>query len=137
MEYVINFVPGREAAIITTSGPASVDRFRHLNQTLVDDPRFQPGMPILIDHTALDASALTATDIRAIGEFVATIGERIGASSIAVVVPDRLTFGFVRMGEMRANQPQLNVRIFYSLADAAAWLLSHGHPDAGVAADQN
>jgi hypothetical protein len=126
MEYVINFIPRREAVIITTCGPASVDRFRHLNQTLVDDPRFQPGMPILIDHTALDATALTATDIRAVGEFVATIGKRIGASSIAVVVPDRLTFGFVRMGELIANQPQLNLKTFYSLDKAVAWLPNHG-----------
>ena len=84
-----------------------------------------PGMPILIDHTALDATALTATDIRAIGEFVATIGKRIGASSIAVVVPDRLTFGFVRMGELIANQPQLNLKTFYSLGEAVAWLPNH------------
>jgi hypothetical protein len=126
MEFVINFIPRREAVIITTCGPASVNRFRHLNQTLVDDPRFQPGMPILIDHTALDATALTATDIRAIGEFVATIGKRIGASSIAVVVPDRLTFGFVRMGELIANQPQLNLKTFYSLDEAVAWLPNHG-----------
>jgi hypothetical protein len=83
-------------------------------------------MPILIDHTALDATALTATDIRAIGEFVATIGKRIGASSIAVVVPDRLTFGFVRMGELIANQPQLNLKTFYSLDKAVAWLPNHG-----------
>ncbi len=122
MEFQVNFGLTPEAAILTTSGVARVEDFLKLSQALVDHPRFRAGMPILIDHTRLDASVLTAKDVRAIGEFVATIAERIGPSSIAVVVPDQLTFGFVRMGEMRANQPQLNVSIFYSLPEAVEWL---------------
>lgn len=122
MEFLVNFGLTPEAAILTTSGVARVEDFLEMSQALVDHARFRPGMPILIDHTRLDASVLTATDIRAIAEFVATIGEKLGPSSIAVVVPDKLTFGFVRMGEMRANQPQLNVSIFYSLPEAVEWL---------------
>ena len=122
MEFLVNFGLTPEAAILTTSGVARVEDFVELSQALVDHPRFRAGMPILIDHTRLDASVLTAKDVRAIGEFVATIGGRLGPSSIAVVVPDKLTFGFVRMGEMRANQPQLNVSIFYSLPEAVEWL---------------
>jgi hypothetical protein len=112
VEFLVNFGLTPEAAILTTSGVARVEDFLEMSQALVEHPRFRAGMPILIDHTRLDASVLTATDIRAIGEFVATIGGKLGPSSIAVVVPDKLTFGFVRMGEMRANQPQLNVSIF-------------------------
>jgi hypothetical protein len=122
MEFVITFQVGPEAAVVTTFGVARVDDFRRMSQALIDDPRFRPGMPILVDHSSLDASVVTPTDVRAIGDFVATIGDRIGASSIAVVVPDKLTFGFVRMGELRANQPQLNVQIFYSLPEAVQWL---------------
>jgi hypothetical protein len=130
VEFLLNFGLTPEAAILTTSGVARVENFLEMSQALVDDPRFRPGMPILIDHTRLDASVLTATDIRAIGEFVATIGGKLGPSSIAVVVPDKLTFGFVRMGEMRANQPQLNVSIFYSLPEAVEWLQQKQPPAA-------
>jgi hypothetical protein len=122
VKFLIEFGFTPEAAILTTSGVARVEDFRTMSEALVGDPRFRAGMPILIDHTSLDASVLTPTDVRTIGEFVATIGERLGPSSIAVVVPDKLTFGFVRMGEMRANQPQLNVKIFYSLPEAVEWL---------------
>jgi hypothetical protein len=122
VEFLITFGFTPEAAILTTSGVARVEDFRKMSEALVDNPQFQAGMPILIDHTSLDASVLTPTDVRTIGEFVATIGERLGPSSIAVVVPDKLTFGFVRMGEMRANQPQLNVSIFYSRPEAVQWL---------------
>jgi hypothetical protein len=122
VEFLLDFQANPEAAVVTTFGVARVEDFRTMSEALIDDPQFRHGMPILIDHSSLDASVLTATDIRAIGDFVATIGERIGPSSIAVVVPDKLTFGFVRMGEMRANQPQLNIQVFYSLPEAVQWL---------------
>jgi len=133
VQFLLNFGLTPEAAILTTSGVARVEDFQKMSEALVDHPRFQAGMPILVDHTRLDASVLTATDIRAIGEFVATIGGRLGPSSIAVVVPDKLTFGFVRMGEMRANQPQLNVSIFYSLPEAVHWLQQQTQPPAATA----
>ena len=111
-----------DAATFTTVGAASLEGFRRGIQALVDDPRFQPGMPILADYTELDSSGLTPDDVRAIGDFTASLADRIGPSTIAVVVPNALTFGFVRMGEMQANQPQLNVRIFYSRPEAVEWL---------------
>ena len=132
VQFLLNFGLTPEAAILTTSGVARVEDFRAMSQALVDHPRFQSGMPILVDHTRLDASVLTAADVRAIGEFVATIGGRLGPSSIAVVVPDKLTLGFVRMGELRANQPQLNVSIFYTLPEAVRWLQQKPPPAASA-----
>ena len=132
MDFSIAFQVNPKAAVLTTFGVARVDDFRQMSQALIDDPRFRPGMPILVDHSSLDASVLTPTGVRAIGDFIATIGDRIGASSIAVVVPDKLTFGFVRMGEMRANQPQLNVQIFYALPEAVQWLQQTQPPAASA-----
>jgi hypothetical protein len=120
-----------DVATLTTRGAATLEGFRDGIQALVDDPRFSSGMPILVDHNELDASGMSSDDIRAIGDFTATLGERIGPSSVAVVVPNTLTFGFVRMGEAQANQPQLSVRIFYELDAAMAWLL--GQPTASSA----
>ena len=122
MEFRIDFGLTPEAALLTTSGIARVAGFREMNQALVDHPLYRAGMPILVDHTALDVRGLTATDVRSIGQFVATIGDQIGSSPIAVVVPDQLTFGLVRMSETRADQPQFNLKIFYSRAEAVEWL---------------
>jgi len=119
----------RDAATFTTSGAATAEGFRRGIQALVDDPRFRAGMPILVDHTALDVSGLAPNDVRAIGDFTASLGVEIGPSAVAVVVPNTLAFGFVRMGEMQANQPGLTVRIFYSRAEAVEWLESHGSGD--------
>lgn len=120
MEFQITF--DLDAAALTTAGAASLEGFRLGIRALVDDARFQSGMPILVDHTSLDVSTLEASDVRAIGEFTATLGDRIGPSFVAVVVPDQVTFGFVRMGESYADQPQLSVRVFYSRQEAVEWL---------------
>ena len=120
MEFTITF--DRDTAILTTAGAGTLEGFREGIQALVDDPGFTSGMPILVDHSSLDVSGMSPTEVRAIGDFVATLGERIGPSRVAVVVPNSLTFGFVRMGESQANLPELTVRLFYSLAEAADWL---------------
>jgi hypothetical protein len=120
VEFTITF--DRDAAIFTTAGAGTFEGFRDGIQALVDDPGFTLGMPILVDHSSLDVSGMSPNEVRAIGDFVAALGERIGPSRVAVVVPNSLTFGFVRMAETQANQPQLTVRPFYSLAEAADWL---------------
>ena len=111
-----------QLAVYTTSGAANVEGFRRGIEALVDDPRFEAGMAILVDHTSLDVTPLNPSDVRAIGEHTASLGERIGPSSIAIVVPDQVTFGFVRMGESYANQPQLSIKVFYSRPEAVEWL---------------
>ena len=120
MEFRIDF--DIDTATFTTTGTATLEGFRRGIEALVDDPRFKAGMPILSDYTDLDSSGLTPDDVRAVGDLTASLADRIGPSSIAVVVPNALTFGFVRMGEMQANQPQLNIRIFYSRPEAVEWL---------------
>ena len=45
-------------------------------------------MAILVDHMALDASTLTAADVRALAETVVRLDEQIGPSKVAIVVPE-------------------------------------------------
>ena len=120
MEFQITF--DTNVAVLTTAGAASLEGFRQSIKALVDDPRFEAGMAILVDHTSLDVTPLDPSDVRAIGEYTASLGERVGPSLVAVIVPDQLTFGFVRMGESYANQPQLSVKVFYSRSEGVEWL---------------
>ena len=120
MEFQITF--DSSAAIFRTAGAASLEGFRQGIKTLVDDPRFEAGMAILVDHTSLDVTSLDPNDVRSIGEYTASLGKQIGPSSVAVIVLDQVTFGFVRMGESYANQPQLSVKVFYSLPAGIEWL---------------
>jgi hypothetical protein len=129
MEYTIVFGGALQDVTITTSGLASVEGLIGFVTDLVANPRYRPGMSILVDHTALDARPLTATDIRTFAMEVVRFDEQIGPSRVAIVVPDPLTFGFARMYELYAESAAVRSRVFYAASDAHAWLESGDAPD--------
>ena len=122
MEHTIEFGGELKAVTVTTSGRADRSGFFRFIEEIVSDPRFLPGMAMLIDHSALDASSLTSLDVKVIGELTGSLTDRLGASPAAVVVPDSLLFGLTRMGEAHVGPTQLRVGIFYSREEAIAWL---------------
>jgi hypothetical protein len=127
MDFSITFGRPHEPIVLVTAGTASVEGFRLMNQALVEDPDFRPGMPILFDHTSLDVKALTAADARAIAAPPVALGTRVASSRIAIVSPDPLGFGFGRMSlghanVMRRGADELTVGIFYTLGEATAWM---------------
>jgi hypothetical protein len=79
-------------------------------------------MSILVDHRALDARPLSTEDVRALATTVVALSDQIGASRVAIVVPDPLTFGFARMYEAFADRALVRSRTFYTHSDALTWL---------------
>jgi hypothetical protein len=122
VEYEITFGGAPQNVTITTSGTASANGLIGFVTDLVASPHYLPGMSILVDHMALDARSLSAADIQALADTVVRLDERIGESRVAIVVPNSLTFGFARMYEQRAARARLRSRVFYSRAEALAWL---------------
>ncbi|MGZ4317130.1 MAG: hypothetical protein ACXVRS_15065 [Gaiellaceae bacterium] len=68
-----------------------------MNIELVSDPRWRPGMAVLVDHTALDSSLLTGTDIDAISESVVGLEHRFGPAPCAIVAPDPFMRGITEV----------------------------------------
>ena len=90
MQYTIDFSGSPQDVTITTFGPASRQGLVGFVQDLVDDPRYRPGMFILVDHLALDATTMTGDDVRAQAERVIKLEERLGPCKLAIVVPTAL-----------------------------------------------
>jgi hypothetical protein len=124
VDYSIEFGGPPQDVTITTFGLADADGLIGFVRDLVANPRFQPGMFILVDHMSIDASKLTGADVRAQAGVVVALAERLGSSKVAIVVPTPLTFGYARMYEHHAAETQLDSRVFYSRRDALAWLES-------------
>lgn len=122
MEYTIEFSGSPQDVTITTSGPASRDGLVGYVQDLVDDPRFRPGMFVLVDHLALDASTITGADMRAQAERVINLEEELGACKLAIVVPTPLAFGYSRTYELHTAETQIHSRVVYTRNDGLAWL---------------
>jgi hypothetical protein len=121
MEYVISFDTDFGGVEIKTSGEADLAGLLGHATELVGDGRYVPGMPVLIDHTDLDATSIPSADLASLGQHVTTLASRLGDSRVAVVVPNALTYGLGRMAQAR-QETHVDMRLFYSRADALAFL---------------
>jgi hypothetical protein len=107
---------------VTTSGDATVAGWARLHDGLRADPRVK-GLPLLIDHTALDATFLTMADVRSIGELVAALDKDLHIPRRAVVVRGGFEFGLTRMCHQQLDADlEARVRAFRSREDALAWV---------------
>jgi hypothetical protein len=70
----------------------------------------------------MDASSVTADDVRAQATLMSNLDERIGPCKVAIVVPSTLEFGFARMYQSHTAETQVQAEVFYSRDDALAWL---------------
>jgi hypothetical protein len=122
VQYTIDFSGSPQDVTITTFGHASRDGLVGFVQDLVDDARYRPGMFILVDHLALDATTITGDDVRAQAERVIRLEERLGPCKLAIVVPTALAFGYARMYELHAAETQVHSRVVYTRDEGLAWL---------------
>jgi hypothetical protein len=122
MEFRIEFGGEPQDVTLTTSGRANADGFRQMNEELVSDPRFRPGMAILVDHSELDVSGLGPDDVEAIGASVIRLGDLIGPSPVAIVGADMMTVAVSRVSRAYASPAPLRARSFYGRDEALAWL---------------
>jgi hypothetical protein len=122
VRYDIEFGGHPQEVTVSVSGFATPSEFRQLYEELAGDPRFRPGMRILLDFRELDATRLDAWEARDIGRHLAGLESRYGSASLAVVVPDTVTFGLTRLAELSASFEQIEVLVRYTLEDALRWL---------------
>ena len=121
MKYTVEVSGEPPVVAITSSGRAHVADFLGVEEFL-SDSRFQPGMLVLADHSALDLTELSSADVQTIGRAYRDFLDRVGQSRIAIVVSQPFAFGLARMAEAYAGQPAPNQRIFYSRDEAISWL---------------
>jgi len=123
MEFELTWVDPT-LVVCRTSGVASVQGYEEAIRALASSPEFGPGVKVLMDHTALDVSSLTATDMEDIASLRARIaGEGKARSAVVVGRDSPLRYGLSRMFEGYVSpQVELEVRIFEELAEALIWL---------------
>jgi hypothetical protein len=123
MEYEIAFDTDSALAIVRTGGVARLEDFSALLRALVSDSRWQRGMDVLSDHTALDAGELTAGDVEALVGVHLPFAHAIGPGMCAVVAGSSLKFGLARMFEAHAERLlPFRMRVFTSTEEAFIWL---------------
>jgi hypothetical protein len=123
VEHRIEFAADPALAVnISTHGSAEVAAFAQLDEELVSDPRFVPGMFVLVDNSRLDTTNLQLNEIRAIARHFEALGDRIGHSTIAIVAGSAATYGQLRQLVALATATLARISVFMSRDEAVAWL---------------
>ena len=84
------------------------------------DPRFRPGMPILIDRREMPLPTPGYASL--IAAWWRTHGDTIGRSPVALVARSDAAFGMARITEALLTNTRRTVRVFHTEEDAVAWL---------------
>jgi hypothetical protein len=122
MRHTIDFVDDPDGVIVHAFGRADIEGFRALNDDLVSNARFRPGMQILLDQTHLDVSELTLPDMDEIGKHVRTLADRIGPSPVAIVATDALTRLAVQAFADDSGSAGLRPQIVETMSEGIRWL---------------
>ena len=131
MDYDIEFTEsGPFDVVVTTSGKATAAEMAAGRRRVLDDPRFRPGMSLLVDHSLLDNSDITRAEVQRAAETLGRDRDTSGLGSIAMVAQTSLNFGLARMFETFAGEELEDaVTVVRSREEAEAWLESmHAAP---------
>jgi hypothetical protein len=110
---------------VTTSGLVTVEDLDAYVQEILADPRFRPGLHVLVDHRRADWSAMTEYDLRRRVDLLVRDADRIGGARSAWVGATAGDYGIGRMMQaFHESRSELSVRIFTDVDAARRWLAS-------------
>jgi hypothetical protein len=122
MTFTLTFGGDPQDLTITLSGYADRVGLHRLNAELSADPRFLPGLAVLVDASALDTSHLTD---EALADAAGLIVERDWETqplAIAILAPDADTFATAARYRAHLGGSRSRREVFSNDVEAAAWL---------------
>ena len=121
MEFAIEFGGSPQDLTITASGIADVTGYLRMYAALTADPRFRPGLKILVEQPELDMTNCSDADVEQIAASLAARDWNYPPRAVAVVVSPKSAEG-ARLGTLHLGGTKSRRRLFESRDEAVAWL---------------
>jgi hypothetical protein len=124
-EYRIEFLTDPPVVVVTSSGPVDPAGWASLHEALLADPHVR-GLPMLVDHSALDATFLLGDAARKMGEVASDMDKELRPPRRAIVIAPGFEFGLMRTSRAQLDEDvdvEPRVREFRSREAALAWLI--------------
>src|SRR5262249_22259671 len=122
MSFRLAFGGDPQDLVIPLSGRADPAGLSRLDDELRADPRFKPGLAILVDLSELDASGLTSEVLAETTERVLQRDWFAQPLAVAIVAPDPQTFATAALYRAHLGGTRSRRRVFTNAADATTWL---------------
>ena len=108
--------------VVSLNGAYETSEVRDAILTAIADPRAAGATGLLFDvRKSASIASRTATEVRAMADFIAANAERFGRR-IALVAESDAAFGLMRLGSVTVEQKGVAARVFRDIADAEGWL---------------
>jgi hypothetical protein len=129
VEYSITWGGDPEDVWMKTRGVVTVAELDAMVREAVADPRWRPGLNILVDHSDGDWSLMSLRDIEDRAKLMIESAETIGYQRIAFVVGHASDFGVARMLSVLVDaRVQYLAHAFMSPEEGRAWLAQPDDP---------
>jgi hypothetical protein len=123
VEYDVIWGGDPEDILIRTSGPATVPELNAMVSELLADPRFRPGLKVLLDHRAAGFTGFTTAHLRSRADQAAWQLQQGRPSRVALVFGRDLYLVVGRLLESFISaRTSIPIRTFRTLDDGRAWL---------------
>jgi hypothetical protein len=123
MEYQVDADDKQKLLVVTTSGDACFDTFRHMIDQLVSPPFADLDYDVIIDNRNLDLKTLLPEEAQSLADLLAQQMDTAHNIKHALVAGNVLSFGISRLFELRASSIQnLPMRVFLSYEEALSWI---------------
>ncbi|MDJ0785440.1 MAG: hypothetical protein QNK05_01460 [Myxococcota bacterium] len=121
----------RRVMLCELSGSLEIADILDALQGIGEDARIRAGFRQLFDftHAELDLGEASGTDFVQATSTVARKNPQLFASKLALVAPQPHQFGLLRMYEMTNQDVDTEIQVFWSRAEAEAWLFQPDEPD--------
>jgi hypothetical protein len=108
--------------VVTLNGSYETGEVRNAILAAIADRRAAGATGLLFDvRKSTSIAGRTATEVRAMADFIAANAERFGRR-IALVAESDAAFGLMRLGSVTVEQKGVDARVFRDIADAEGWL---------------
>jgi hypothetical protein len=111
--------PGRVVTIRYESEP-SLAEWTETMRAAMNDPRFGPGVKLLLDRSLLGAPS--PEFVRGVTDFLSVHRRTLAEHPLALVVGSKGAYGMARMGQALLDLHGVAFEIFESLEAAREWL---------------
>ena len=116
------FDPVRSLVYVTYRGRLTVGEVAQVIEKLSGDPRFQPGVGIVSDHSRGETFG-TADLVAQIMPRFAELAERNGPLRVALITPREVQIGMANLAAVHASPHHIQIQPFQTREAAEAWLI--------------
>lgn len=107
----------RDLVVVTLTGPLGASDFLAGFDRMLAHPAFHPGNRVLVDMLAHEHT-LTSEDIDHIAGVMVSTGDAFRGSVVAVVVAKPVSYGMLRMLQIKISEVPFSFFVFYDLQEA-------------------